>query len=564
MKLARAVGWVCVFALLAGVSLRAQSRLLAARGPAPLDFGQRAGARTGHFALRAAGQNGAGIGAPRGFRKFVVKGKLTLSLENAILLALENNTNVQLDRTPLDLARDAVERAHAPFDPGVTTSFQATRTTSPAYTQLQGAPSQSNLQQNASVGYNQTFETGTNVQVGLSANKLSTNNTFNFINPSVVGNFSFTFTQPLLRGGGLFANRAPIVIAQRGLSQARQNFQAQVNDIIQNVVTQYWNVVAARENLAVQKGSLAEAQRSYQHDEHALRLGALPPLDIYRSESQVAQRKVAVVQAQYAVLLAEDQFRDVIGADLDSAIRALPLNLTDLPAPSEPLFTMGFSTALEKALKNRPEIASMREQLQNDRTSIRLARNQTLPNLSLMGTYQSNGVGGDLINTNVVPPVVISTGGFGDAFDQVFRFGYPVYGGGFTLSLPIRNREAEANLGDALAARRHDLYSERQLRQAITLDVTTAVQQLEQAKSSMEASKISYKLAQKNLAAEQRKYELGAEQIFFVLEAQTELAQAEQSLVESEVSYQLAVTAVEHATGGLLSQYNVQIRGLER
>ena len=564
MKLARAVGWVGVFVSLAGVSLRAQSALLAPRAPAGLDFGQSAGARTGHFALRGPGQNGAGPAAPHGFRQFVVNGKLTLSVQNAILLALENNTNIQLDRTPLDLARDAVERSHAPFDPQATTSFNATRTTSPSITQLSGAVTQSFLQQNATVGYSQTFETGTNVQLGLSADKLSTNSLFNFINPSVVGNFSFTFMQPLLRGGGLFANRAPIVIAQRSLSQARENFQAQVNDIIQTVVTQYWNVVAARENLAVQKSSLAEAQRSYEHDEHALRLGALPPLNIYRSESQVAQRKVTVVQAQYAVLLAEDQFRDVIGADLDAAIRALPLNLTDGPAPTEPLFTMGFSTALRMALKNRPEIASIREQLQNDETSIRLARNQTLPNLSLTGTYQSNGVGGDLIDTSVTPPVVISHGGFGDAFDQVFGFGYPVYGGGFTLTFPIRNREAEANLGDARAARRHDIYSEQQLRQTITLDVTTAVQELEQAKQSMEASRISYGLAQKNLAAEQRKYELGAEQIFFVLEAQTELAQAEQSLVESEVSYQLAVTDVEHSTGGLLSQYNVQIRGLER
>lgn len=499
---------------------------------------------------------------PKNFAKYISGGKLHLSVEDAIRLALANNTDVHLDRQPIETAHDAVERAHAPFDPSATSSFNDDRYTTPQYTQLGGAPTLSTLTQDASVGYSQTFETGTNVQLGLSANKLSSNSSFNFFNPSVSANFSLNFSQPLLRDRGLFPNRAPIVIAQRNLNEARANFEAEVNNIIQTVVTRYWNVVEARENLQVQKKSLAEAQHSYERDERALKLGALSPLDIYSSQSQMAQLKVVVIQARYALLQAEDNFRNTIGADLSPRIRTLALDLTDKPGPNGPLMTISASDALKKALQNRPEIASVRDALMNDKTSIRLAHNQLLPDLSLTGLFQSNGLGGDEINNAVTPPVIISTGGFGNALDQVFGFGYPVYGMGLRLTLPIRNRAAKANLGDALVARRRDLYSERQIRQTITLDVTNAVDQLEESRLSMQAAKVSYNLAEKNLQAQQRKLELGGGQIQFVLQAQTALAEAEQSVVSSEVGYRLAVTAVEHATGGLLSRFHVQIAGL--
>ncbi|MDE3135292.1 MAG: TolC family protein, partial [Acidobacteriota bacterium] len=197
--------------------------------------------------------------APQGFRAYIVDGKLRLSVEDAIRLALANNTAVQLNRSPIGTAKDAIERAHSPFDPGVSAGFNSTRATSPSFSQLQGAPTLSTLTQQAGLGWSQTFETGTNIQLGLSADKLSTNSTFNFFNPSVNGNFSFNFSQPLLRNRGLFPNRAPIVIAQRNLSEARDNFEAEVNNIIQSVVALYWNVVQARENLAVQKKSVAQA-----------------------------------------------------------------------------------------------------------------------------------------------------------------------------------------------------------------------------------------------------------------------------------------------------------------
>jgi outer membrane protein len=496
------------------------------------------------------------ISAPQGLRDYVVEGKLRLTLEDAIRLALLNDTNVHINHTPVDQARFGVLNAYAPFDPRLTSNLGATRATTPATNQLVGAPTLSTLFQGGFGGYSQTFETGTNFQAGFNANRSTTNSSFYFLNPYLTSNLSLQLTQPLLRNRGLFPNRAPIVIARRNLNQSEATFEASVNNSIQQAVFQYWNVVQARENLKVVQESLHAAEATYQHDKRALELGALSPLDIYRSESQVAQRRVSAIQAEYQLKQAEDQFRVVVGADLDPFISALDLDLVENPEPQGELYTIDAKTALEEAFKQRPELEASRLQLANDDTGIRVARNGLLPDLELIGNYASNGVGGNQITT----ASVIIPGGFGDALSQLFHFRYPTYGVTLQLNLPVRNRAAQAALGTASAAKRNDLYQMRRQEQTVRLDVLNAVHQLEEAKLSLEAAKIARGLAQKTLESEQRKYELGAGQIFLVLEAQTELTQAEVSLVQAEVSYQLSLTAVDHATGSLLEKHRIEIK----
>jgi outer membrane protein len=496
--------------------------------------------------------NPTSLPGPQGFQEHIFQGKLTLSLDDAIRLALENNTNVQMLHTAIEDAQFALIGSKSPFDPAFNSSFNAFRFLSEQYTQLGGAPTLSELTQTTLLGWSQTVETGGNYSVQFNANKFSSNSSFNLFNPSISTTLALNFTQPLLKGAGFAINRAPILIAQRGLKQSRDGFEENVNDIILEVVNNYWNVVAMRENLKVTQESLDAAQKSYDHDKKSLELGALPPLDIYRSESTVASRKVSVIQAEYALKQAEDQFRQVIGADIDPNIRAYDLDLTDAAEPSATMETVDIPTALEKAMNYRPEMDSIRLQLENDDTVVKVARNSRLPNLSITGTYQTNGLGG------------APASGLGDALAQTFGADFPGYGFTVSLALPVRNHAAEAAIGTALAAKKHDLYSERQQREQITLNVTNAVHQLEQAKQSVAAAKIALDLSQKTLQADQRKYELGSETIFFVLEAQTELTQAEQTLLQAQVGYQDAVAQVDHETGGLLDRYHVQIQAISQ
>ena len=488
---------------------------------------------------------------PQGLEDHVANGKLVLALDDSIRLALANNTDIHIDRTQIDFAVNNLGRSHSPFDPVATSNFSDTRAKSLPTSQLQGAPIVNNLTQNTTMSYQQLFPTGTSFQTNFNASKFSSNSSFSTINPSLSTTLQFTVAQPLLRNFGLFPNRAPILIAQRNLKQAHANFTAEVNAIVLQVVGDYWAVVLARENLDVQRKSLDEAQKSYDHDKKALSLGALPPLDIYRSESQVASRRVGVIQAEYAVKQIIDTFRRDIGADLDPNIRALDLDLTDQPAPAGELPSVDIATALTRALSNRPEFEAIREQLATDELSIRLAHNGLKPDLEVSGFYWGNG-----LNSSPPPPMDIGLSG---SLRQTFHFTYPTYGASLLLNLPVRRHSAQANLADALISRSRDEYQERRTSQSITLEVANAVHALEQAKLSMEAAKVAEDLARETLHADERKYELGAETVFFVLDAQNQLAQAELSLIQSEISFQLAVAMLDHATGDLLDHHHVQI-----
>ena len=499
------------------------------------------------------------VKGPAELKDHVEEGKLRLTLADAIRLALLNNTDVRLNELPIETGRFEVERAYQAFDPMGISSFNANRATQPTYTQLQGAPTLSTLSQAASFDYRQTFQTGTNYDLNFSGNKLATNSIYATFNPYIFSSATLTVTQPLLQNRGLFPNRAPIIIARRNLNASRATFAAQVNDSLLLTIQQYLSVVQARESLVVLKKSVEQAQASYDRDKRALELGAIPPFDIYRSEAQVAARRVQVIQAEYSLKQAEDAFRRVIGADLDPYIRALDLDLTEPVEPRGQLLSLDIQQAYQQALERRPELEALRLQLDNDNTSIRLYHNQLLPNLSLSAFYSTNGLGGNQLDTATTPPTVIATGGFPESLTQLRSFDFPSYGFTVQLQLPIRNRSAQANLGEAMVSRRQDLYRQRQETQALWQEVKNAVHQLEEAKLSMAAAKVSRDLAQKTLEAEQRKYELGASQIFFVLDAQTQLATAELSVVQAEIGYQQAVAGVEHATGTLLENHKVKI-----
>jgi len=495
----------------------------------------------------------------RELAEHVVDGKLRLTLADAIRLTLLNNTDVRLNELQVENSRNQIQRSHQPFDPVAVSSFNANRATTPTYTQLQGAPTLTALSQQGSFDFTQMFQTGTRYDLNFTGNKYANNSIFNTFNPTIVSNFTLTLTQPLLRNRGLFPNRAPLVIARRNLGISCEAFEGQVSDTLAQAIQQYWSVVQVRQNLNVLRKSLEQAEASYQHDKRALELGALPPFDIYRSEAQVASRRVQVIQAEYDLKQRQDEFRRLVGADLDPSVRGLDLDLVEKSEPEGELLTLDVQQVYDQALKRRPELTALREQLQNDDTNVRLAHNNLLPDLSLSAFYSANGLGGNQLDLTTTPPSVVSTGGFWDSLGQVRSFDFPSYGFTVQLRLPIRNRSAQADLGDAMVSKRRNLYRQRLQTQQLWQEVKNAVHDLEEAKLSMAAAKVARDLAEKTLEAEQRKYELGASQIFFVLDAQTQLATAEVNLVQSQINYQRAVTEVDHAQGMLLEHHDVKM-----
>jgi outer membrane protein len=501
------------------------------------------------------------------FKAFIEDGKLRLSLRDAILLTLEANTNVQIQETQIESSKFNLLGSFQPFDPLLTSNFTVARSSTPTSSQLQGvgqttSSTLNTLSQSALINYAQMFSTGTSISAGITGSRSSTNSDFLFLNPLYSTGLNLQFTQPLLRNFGRSANMAQIRIARRALTESRSVFAAEVNDTIQQVIGLYWSAVQARGTLDVQQRALKLAETSYNRDKRSLELGALPPLDISRSESEVAARRVEQIQAEYFLLQAEEALRLMIGADQDPQLKSIGLELTESAQPNGDGENVEYDEILSTALSSRPEIFAAKETLAIDETSIGYARNQLKPALNLSGQYSSNGVGGN--EYDLVTGQLTSHGGLGSSFGQLFGFGYPTYQGSLTLNFPVRNRGAEAQLGNALVNRTHDLYTSRQAQEVITRQVRDAVNQLNTAKLSLAAANTSLDLWRKSLAADQRKFELGAETNFFVLDAQTRLAQAELAQLQAEVNYQLALAAIRHATGDLLTPYHMQLEAASK
>jgi outer membrane protein len=496
------------------------------------------------------------------FKAYIEDGKLRLSLRDAILLTLETNSNIQIQETQIEASKFNLLGSFQPFDPLLTSNFTVARSSTPTSSQLQGVGQTTSstlnaLSQSALINYAQMFSTGTSISAGITGSRSSTNNGFLFLNPSYSTGLNLQFTQPLLRNFGRAANMAQIRIARRALTESRSVFAAEVNDTIQQVIGLYWNAVQARGVLDVQQRALKLAETSYNRDKRSLELGALPPLDISRSESEVAARRVEQIQAEYFLLQAEEALRLMIGADQDPQLKSIALELTESAQPSGDGENVEYDQILSTALSSRPEIFAAKDALAVDETSIGYARNQLKPALNLNGQYSSNGIGGN--EYDLVTGQLTSQGGLGSSFSQLFGFGYPTYQGSLTLNFPVRNRGAQAQLGNALVNRTRDLYNSRQAQEVITRQVRDAVNQLNTAKLSLAAANTSLGLWRKSLAADQRKFELGAETNFFVLDAQTRLAQAELAQLQAEVNYQLALAAIRHATGDLLTPYHMQL-----
>ncbi|MEX2264928.1 MAG: TolC family protein [Bryobacteraceae bacterium] len=499
---------------------------------------------------------------------FVANDKMELSLRSFLELVMANNTEIALSRLVIETAQNAITRAYAPFDPVALASFRNQRSRTPANDVLAGATTLSTLNQPLNLSYQQLLQNGTNYTVSFFGTKNATNSGFQNFNPAINTNLSVNFAQPLLRNRGTYVNRLPLMIARSRLRVNEYTLRDNLLRILSEAELTYWALVEARENLAVAESGLNLAGQSLQRSERELELGAISELDIFQPQAVYAAAKIQVAQATYFLRQREDALRRQMGADLDPDFRKMPIVLTESVLPPTDAPTTDPEMAVEAALALRPDLKAAIQTLDVDDLQIKTAANQLKPDLSITGSYTAQGRGG-IFNqrTNVFDQTgsastIVNTipGGLGDAFDQLFGFGFPVYSFGLQLRLPIRDRAASAAMADAVVNKRRDALQVRNLTQGVRLEVLTAVNQVESSKASVELAVVARDLAQKRLDAEQKKYELGTSQIFFVLQAQNDLINSQSALVRESVGYRRNQLNLLRRTGELLEERGVIVQ----
>ncbi len=492
---------------------------------------------------------------------FVRGGTMELSLRDYLGLVVANNPDVIVQRLTVQINQDAITRAFAPFDPFLTASFSATRTITPTGSLLQGASTLNTLTQPFALGYQQTFETGTQLAIAFNDFKTSTNSSFSTFNPELNSSINFSVTQPLLRGRGVYINMLPVTIARSKLRAADYAFQNQLLQLITAAESAYWDVVGARENLRVQQESLKLAEAALTRAQKELELGATSPLEIYQPQANRAGAELQVSLAQYQLVQTEDALRRQIGADLDPKFREVPIVLTATLEPPADSAKVDPEQAVAKAMETRPDLKNVVQNMDADDLSIKLTNDSLRPNLSLTAQYGSQGLGGiyypetNLLNPTA--PVVPIPGGLGDALAGTFGFSNPTYGMGLTLQLPIKDRQTSANLADALVQKKIDAYTRRSTEENIRLQVLQAVQSLNSAREGIRIGTIARDLARKRVEADQKRYELGAITLYFLLSSQTDFITAESNLVNQIINYRRSELNLLQRTGQLLEERGI-------
>jgi outer membrane protein len=497
------------------------------------------------------------LAGPIRLEDYVVDGKIELSLRSYTELVLANNTDIQLQKLLVEPSQNAITRAFAPFDPVLNANFNATRSDRPATNILEGAQIVSQLQQPAALNYLQTFQTGTQLQAFYNFNRFSTNNINERVNPSYASNLQFRFVQPLLRNRGSYINRVPILAARSRLRSTEYATEDQLIRLLAQAENAYWDVVGARENLQVQEQALALADASLKRAQRELELGALSALEIYQPQAQYARAEIFVTQARYRLQQAEDALRRQISLDLDPNLRNLPIVLTEPVLPPTDNTQFDRERLVAEAERNRPDIRSQLAQLDVDEYQIKAAVNNLKPDLALIGNYTTQGVGGTTLPLGGGRPI---PGGFGDAWSQMWGFGFPVYGFGLQMRLPIKDRRASSDYADALVTKKADALRLRRLEQQTRLEVLNAISQVENSRASVELAKIAADLAQKRVEADQRRYDLGTITLFFLLASQNDLQQAQSELVNNSIQYRRNQLNLLLRTGSLLQERGVVIK----
>ncbi len=472
-----------------------------------------------------------------------------LTLQNAIETSLKNNLQVQIAVETRAFTRAGLLVEQGAFDWNLTGSLSLAkaqdglrfRNSDGTFSTLDGTVSSRNL----TVGSSKAFEWGGNLSLNYSPKYSSASGTLYGSSTSAPydGNLSATYSQSLLRNFGREATESRLIVARKSAQTADLSFQKAIIDLVASTESLYWDVVFTQRNLENKQQALALAQKQLRENQIRVQVGTLAPIEVTSSEASVAQREQDIIAADAQQLNAKDA---LIRALYPSAERPTGLELTD--APSVKALEMNEAAAEKQALASRIELKTARLDLESKQVLETAANNRTLPQLDAFATYSGNAAS------------QIPSEGLTAVNKDLTKGTYPGYSIGLQFAMPIQNRAAKGGQAQARANRRQSELSLRDLELGITLEVRQAFRNVDASAKGVAAAEKTRYFREKDLEAEQKKFENGMSTNFLVLSKQNDLDTAKSSELQSQITYAKAVTAMEKALGHLLEARKLEVK----
>jgi HAE1 family hydrophobic/amphiphilic exporter-1 len=495
-----------------------------------------------------------------------VANQLPISLQDAITLALQNNNDIDSSRIGVQISEFNLRAAQGVYDPVIVSeNFYERRTTPTASTiggAVNGAVTQSNLTGAAGVSGFSPWQGGS-YSADFSSARTSTTNQNATLNPQYPSLLSFTYVQPLLRGRTIDNNRRTIEIAKKNLSLSDAQFRQRAIETIAQVEAAYWDLAYALRNLQVQIDAVRQARLQLESNQRLVAQGVLAPIDIIAANAQITGFEQNVYTAQERITQAENTLKTLMLPDRSDQIwtRALvPVSPVEVEVPRVPL-----EQAISAALANRQEIAQLQTSAEINQINERFFRDQTKPQIDLVGGYTTQGLAGAPTAASINPTTGESrvpsnlVGGLLNSLGNLAQLDYPTYRVGVTISLPLRNRTAKANLGRTLAEGTQIQNSRAQTEQIIEADVRNSLQTLRSAEARLQAAAATRASAEQLFESEQRQFRAGTSTVFLVFQRQTTLISARAAELQAQTDLNKAVSTFQRVTGATLSANSVEI-----
>jgi outer membrane protein len=534
-------------------------------------------------------------------------GKLYISMNDAVALALENNLDIAIARYNLNIADTDIWRAKAgasilgvnsgvvqntpgggigglgtqvgsgqggtsvaaggagtgtgglvvstlgngplitSFDPILTGSLQIDRLKS-LCSNVFCIPGETNTT-TANFTYAQGFQWGTNLSVGFNNNRVSTPNTAELFHPSLGTALRVQVSQHLLQGFGFAPNTRFIQIAKNNREISDVAFRLQITSTVDQIENIYWDLVFAYENVRVQKEQLAFAQKTLSDNQKQVQIGTLAPIEVVRAQSTVATNQQTLTLALTNLELQQLLMKNALSRTLvDPALadaEVIPTSTMESPAQEAVIPTQDL---VNDALGHRPELAEARINLSNTDISNKAIRSALLPTLDAFAYYSGTGV-----NTS-----------YQDSLSQLVDSTAPDKGVGLSLTIPLRNRAAQSTQVRSEFEYRQAQLRIQQIENQIRIEVRNAQFGVQQNRASVASAQAALDLGRQSLDAEQKKYALGASTSTLVLQNQAAMTQAEVTLVSAQAAYEKAEVELDRAIGLLLDHAGIQIADAER
>jgi outer membrane protein len=481
----------------------------------------------------------------------------SLSLDQAVELALQNNLGLQVQRLNPEVQDVNITLARTVWTPNLTAALQASQRNSPVSGFFSGADdkvTRDGLSTN--VGANQQLPFwGSRYTVSWDTTRTKTNSVYDSPNPSLVANLSLSFTQPLLKDRKIDANREQLIVSKANREISDIDLRQTVLGTIRSVKYAYWDLKASQSALRVAQQSLDLARESLRNNRTRVEVGTMAPIDVVEAEAEVARREEAVIVAQGTLARYADRLRTLIFAQDMPDYWGVRLEPTDQAVLERR--TVNAEDAVRAALEKRTDLRAARKSMDLTDTSLVYYKNQTLPSLNAVLGYGQTGQGGTKKNfgSGFPPPVLDEVvEGYGTALNRMIKPDYNNWSLALQLSYPIGTSTAEATIARTKIQKSQQVLQLKELELQVATSVRDVARSVDTNWKRLEATQSTRRLMERRLESEQKKFAAGLSTNYLVFQAQRDLADSQYSELVASLDYNKSLidyeTVQESPTAG--------------